>query len=240
MAWVAIGKKPIKREKMMKKALVLLSGGLDSATCLAIAKAEGFDCYALSFDYHQRHRVELESAQAVALHLGVGNHRIFKLDIGQFGGSALTDQAMDIPQYSGGSEIPVTYVPARNTVFLSIALAYAETIGAQAIFIGISAIDYSNYPDCRPEFISAFETMANLATKAGVEGRHIQIHAPLIHLTKAQTLLMGMRLGVDYGLTISCYQADAKGRSCGHCDSCYLRKKGFIEAGLSDPTRYVQ
>ncbi len=218
-------------------AVVLLSGGLDSATTLAIARAEGYACHALSFRYGQRHEAELAAAQRVAAALGVAAHRIVTLDLGSFGGSALTDPAIAVPE-TPGEGIPVTYVPARNTVFLSIALAWAEVLGAQDIFIGVNAVDYSGYPDCRPEYIAAFERMANLATKAAVEGRRLRIHTPLIDLSKADIIRRGSELGVDYALTVSCYQADAEGRACGVCDACRLRRAGFQAAGLPDPTRY--
>ncbi len=221
------------------RALVLLSGGLDSATCLAIAKSEGFAPYCLSFDYGQRHKAELQAAARVAAALGAKEHRVVRLDIGQFGGSALTDSSIAVPVegvQAGG--IPVTYVPARNTVMLSFALAWAEVLGAKDIFVGVNAVDYSGYPDCRPEFIAAFERMANLATKAGVEGAELHVHAPLIDLAKAQIVQRGTALGVDYGITVSCYQADDEGRACGVCDSCRLRAEGFRAAGLADPTPY--
>jgi len=218
-------------------AVVLLSGGLDSATALAIARAEGYACHALSFRYGQRHEAELAAAQRVAATLGAAAHRIVTLDLGSFGGSALTDPAIAVPE-TPGEGIPVTYVPARNTVFLSIALAWAEVLGAQDIFIGVNAVDYSGYPDCRPEYIAAFERMANLATKAAVEGRRLRIHTPLIDLSKADIIRRGSELGVDYALTVSCYQADAEGRACGVCDACRLRRAGFQAAGLPDPTRY--
>ncbi len=223
---------------MSKRAVVLLSGGLDSATALAIARSEGYTCYALSFDYNQRHRCELEAAARVAESLGVEEQRSFKLDLAQFGGSALTDSAIDVPTDGVGEGIPVTYVPARNTVFLSLALAWAEVLEARAIFIGVNAVDYSGYPDCRPEFIEAYQQMANLATKAGVEGEGFSIHTPLIDLSKAEIIRRGSQLGVDYGLTISCYNPDDQGRACGVCDSCRLRAAGFADAGLVDPTRY--
>lgn len=223
----------------MKKAIVLLSGGLDSATCLAIAKSEGYVCYALSFDYGQRHQAELEAAKRVADQLGAIEHRIFTLDIAQFKGSALTDASVAVPDYRGDGQIPVTYVPARNTIFLAVALGFAETLEAFDLFIGVSQIDYSGYPDCRPDYIAAFETMANLATKAGVEGKKIVIHTPLIALSKAETIRQGLACGADYSLTVSCYQATPKGLACGRCDSCTYRKKGFKEAGITDPTRYV-
>lgn len=222
---------------MNRRAVVLLSGGLDSATTLALAKADGYTCYALSFDYGQRHRVELQAARAVAASQGVAEHRVFTLDLRQFGGSALTDDAIAVPEQPGEG-IPVTYVPARNTVFLSLALAWAEVIGACDLFIGVNAVDYSGYPDCRPEFIGAFERMANLATKAGVEGRRFTVHTPLVHLSKADIIRRGTALGVDYGKTLSCYAPDDEGRACGHCDSCRLRAAGFAAAGLPDPTRY--
>ena len=221
----------------IKNSVVLLSGGLDSATTLAMAHAQGFHCYALSFDYGQRHRCELAAAAKVAAHLGVLAHRTVTLDMNQFGGSALTDASIAVPD-AGGSGIPVTYVPARNTVFLSLALAWAEVLEAQDIFIGVNAVDYSGYPDCRPEFIKAFETLANLATKAGVEGHGMHIHAPLIDMSKAEIIKAGVDLGVNYGLTVSCYNPDAQGHACGRCDSCRLRAEGFIEAGVADPTRY--
>ncbi|HGX94281.1 MAG TPA: 7-cyano-7-deazaguanine synthase QueC [Candidatus Tenderia sp.] len=221
------------------RAVVLVSGGLDSATCLAMARAQGFDCYALSFDYGQRHMAELEAAQQVARALGAVDHKVVHLNLRDIGGSALTDQSIDVPT-TPTCGIPVTYVPARNTVFLSLALGWSEVIGAQDIFIGVNAVDYSGYPDCRPEFIKSFEQTANLATKAGVEGKPFHIHAPLIDLTKAQIIQAGVRLGVDYGLTVSCYSADEKGRACGECDSCRLRAEGFIAAGVSDPTPYLK
>jgi 7-cyano-7-deazaguanine synthase len=223
----------------MPKAVCLLSGGLDSSTCLALARHEGFECYALSFDYGQRHRVEIEAAKRVATALGAIRHVIFPLDLRAFGGSALTDE-IEVPKGRSAAEmgqgIPVTYVPARNTIFLACALAWAETLEAPDIFLGVNAIDYSGYPDCRPEFIEAFERMANLATKAGVEGRtRVHIHTPLIRLTKAAIVKLGRDLGVDFALTWSCYDPDAQGRPCGACDSCLLRAKGFEEAGLPDP-----
>ena len=225
-----------------KSAVVLLSGGLDSATTAAVARAEGFAIHALSVDYGQRHRFELESASRVAASLGVAEHRVVKIDLAAFGGSALTAD-IDVPQDREADEmssgIPITYVPARNTVMLSLALGYAEVIGAADIFIGVNAVDYSGYPDCRPEFIAAFEQVANLATKAGVEGTlNFHIHTPLIQLTKAEIIRRGVQLGVDYGLTHTCYSPDATGLSCGRCDACILRIKGFAEAGLSDPIAY--
>ncbi len=221
----------------MKKAVVLLSGGLDSATALAMARAQGFACYALSMDYGQRHLAELNAARRVALSLGVVEHRIVPVPLDAFGGSALTDPDIPVPA-SGGEGIPVTYVPARNTIFLSLALGWAEVVEARDIFIGVNAVDYSGYPDCRPEFIAAFEEMANLATKAGVEGERCRIQAPLIRLTKAEIVREGARLGVDYGVTVSCYQADESGYACGNCDACHLRARGFVQAGVPDPTRY--
>ena len=222
---------------MLKKAVVLLTGRLDSATILAIDRAEGYDCYALCFDYGQRHRCELQASDAVSEYLGAVEHRTVQLDLRQFGGSVLTDDAIDVPD-GGGEGIPVTYVPARNTVFLSLTLAWAEVLGANDIFIGVNAVDYSGYPDCRPEFIKAFETMANLATRAGVEGQHLSVHAPLIDLSKAEIIRQGTALGVDYGMTVSCYNPSDEGLACGRCDSCQLRAAGFAAAGLPDPTRY--
>ncbi len=226
----------------MKKAVCLLSGGLDSATAMACARRDGFETYALTFDYGQRHRVELDAAARVARHLGAAEHRLFRIDLRAFGGSALTADIhvpKDRPSAGIPREIPVTYVPARNTVFLSIALAWAEVLGSSDIYIGVNAVDYSGYPDCRPEFIRAFERMANLATKAGVEGRQrLHIHTPLIHLTKAGIIRLGTALGVDYSLTHSCYDP-VEGLACGHCDSCLLRRAGFAEAGVPDPLRYA-
>jgi 7-cyano-7-deazaguanine synthase len=224
----------------MKHAVVLLSGGLDSATCLAIAKSEGFTCHCLSVDYGQRHTAELAAAARVATSLGAAAHRTVHLDMNQFGGSALTDPAIAVPTEGVKPGIPVTYVPARNTIMLALALGWAETLGAQDIFVGVNAVDYSGYPDCRPAFIEAFERMANLATKAGVEGNPLTIHAPLIHLSKAEIIRRGSTLGVDYAQTVSCYQADADGRACGRCDACRLRRDGFAAAGLPDPTVYQQ
>jgi 7-cyano-7-deazaguanine synthase len=226
-----------------KRAVILLSGGLDSATTAAIARGEGFELYALSFDYGQRHRFELEAAARVVTALGIREHRTVKIDISQFGGSALTTSAA-IPKDRSDEAmqhgIPITYVPARNTVFLALALAYAEVLGAADIFIGVNAVDYSGYPDCRPEFIAAFERVANLATKAGVEGTlQFKIHTPLILLSKADIIRRGVELGVDYSLTHSCYDPDTRGRACGHCDSCLLRRRGFTEAGIADPTTYI-
>jgi len=225
------------RTSAQKKAVILLSGGLDSATALACAKADGFSCYALSFDYGQRHKAELQAAARVADALGVEQHRVLRLDLGAIGGSALTDSRIDVPS-TPTEGIPVTYVPARNTVFLSCALAWAEVLGANDIFIGVNAVDYSGYPDCRPEYISAFETMANLATKSAVEGQPLHLHTPLIDLSKADIIRLGMKLGVDYALTVSCYAADDQGRACGQCDSCRLRAQGFAAAGVADPTTY--
>jgi 7-cyano-7-deazaguanine synthase len=221
----------------LPKAVVLLSGGLDSATTLAMARHQGFDCYALSVDYGQRHRGELDAAARVAQALGVREHRVVPIGIAQFGGSALTDLAIPVPE-APSQGIPVTYVPARNTLLLALALGWAEVLGARDLFIGVNALDYSGYPDCRPEFIAAFQTLADLATKAGVEGQGFQIHAPLIDLTKAEIIQRGTALGLDYGLTLSCYQADEQGRACGRCDACRLRAEGFRAAGLPDPTRY--
>jgi 7-cyano-7-deazaguanine synthase len=223
-----------------RSAVVLVSGGLDSATCLAIARAEGFRCHALSFRYGQRHHAELEAAARVATQLGAAVHRVMHIDLAAFGGSALTDTSIAVPEDGGsGQAIPVTYVPARNTVFLSFALAWAEVLGAHDIFIGVNAVDYSGYPDCRPEFIEAFEKMANLATRAGVEDRErLRVRTPLIDLTKAQIIRRGTDLGIDFGATVSCYQADEDGAACGRCDSCRLRRSGFEAAGLADPTRY--
>lgn len=222
----------------MKKAVILFSGGLDSTTCLALAKKEGFDCYTLSFAYGQKHHAELHAAKKIVKTMGVVEHRVVQLDINQFGGSALTDDALSVPDFEPTQNIPLTYVPARNTIFLSIALGYAETLGAQAIFIGANAVDYSNYPDCRPDYISAFETLANLATRAGVEGTAFKVHAPLLNFTKAEIIQAGLELGVDYSQTVSCYRLDEHGLACGLCDSCSFRAKGFDKAGITDPTRY--
>ena len=220
-----------------KRAVILLSGGLDSATVVAMARAEGYSCYTMSFDYGQRHRAELDAAARVARDLGVIDHKVIGLNLDGIGGSALTDSSIDVPE-APSEGIPVTYVPARNTVFLSLALGWAEVLDAQDIFIGVNAVDYSGYPDCRPEFVEAFEVMANLATKAGVEGKPFSIKAPLQNLSKAQIVQAGIQLGVDYSLTVSCYQADDQGRACGKCDSCRLRADGFAAAGIKDPTRY--
>lgn len=222
----------------MKPAVVLLSGGLDSATTLAIARRDGFDAHCLSVDYGQRHLAELDAASRVARALGAREHRTIRLDMNQFGGSALTDRNIAVPTAGLEPGIPVTYVPARNTIMLSLALAWAEVLGSQDIFVGVNAVDYSGYPDCRPEYIRAFEAMANLATKAAVEGRQLKLHTPLIDLTKAEIIRRGVELGIDYGLTVSCYQADTEGRACGVCDSCRLRRTGFEAASLADPTRY--
>ncbi len=220
------------------KAVILVSGGLDSTTVLAIAQNQGYDCYTIAFDYGQRHRVELQVAERASKTMGALEHKVVKLDLRAIGGSALTSDDIDVPE-EATEGIPVTYVPARNTVFLSIALGWAEVLGANDIFIGVNAVDYSGYPDCRPEYISAFEAMANLATKAGVEGRNQRIQAPLINLSKGEIVKRGAELGVDYSLTVSCYQANEKGEACGKCDSCRLRAAGFQEAGLSDPTIYA-
>lgn len=223
---------------MTPKAVVLLSGGLDSATVLALAREREFECYALNFDYGQRHRSELQAAQRVAQQLGAQAYRVIKIDLAGIGGSALTDQSIAVPTQPGAG-IPVTYVPARNTVFLSLALAWAEVLQAPHIFIGVNAIDYSGYPDCRPQYIAAFEAMANLGTKAGVEGQRFKIETPLIQMSKAQIIREGVRLGVDYGITVSCYSADDAGRACGQCDSCRFRATGFRDAGVTDPTNYL-
>jgi 7-cyano-7-deazaguanine synthase len=228
---------------MSNRAVCLLSGGLDSATCLALARRDGYTCYALSFDYGQRHRFELEAAARIASACGAEQHRVLRVDLGEFGGSALTAASIDVPKHRSTAEmgqgIPVTYVPARNTVFLALALGWAEVVQAENIFVGVNAIDYSGYPDCRPEFIHAFETMANLATKAGVEGTlRTRIHTPLIQLAKAGIVQLATQLGLDVSLTSSCYDPDEAGRPCGFCDSCLLRRKGFAEAGLTDPLHY--
>jgi 7-cyano-7-deazaguanine synthase len=221
-----------------KKAICLLSGGLDSSTCLGLARRGGFECYTLAFDYGQRHRIELESASRVSKFFGAREHRVMKIDLRAFGASALTAE-IDVPKNGVGHAIPITYVPARNTIFLSFAMAWAEVLEAADIFIGVNALDYSGYPDCRPEFIEAFERMANLATRAGVEGRtHLSIHAPLAKLNKAGIVRLGCEIGVDFSLTHSCYDPDAEGRACGLCDSCRLRRKGFEEAGVRDPVAY--
>ena len=222
------------------KAVVLLSGGLDSATTLAIARGEGFECCCLSIDYGQRHRAELDAARRVAAFLGAAEHRIAHVDLSAFGGSALTDHSIDVPVDGVKPGIPVTYVPARNTIMLALALAYAEVRDAADIYFGANAVDYSGYPDCRPAFMKAFETLANVATKAAIEGRKLTLHTPIIDLTKAEIIRRGTDLGVDYGLTVSCYQAGADGAACGRCDSCRLRSAGFAAAGVADPTRYAQ
>ncbi len=219
------------------RAIVLLSGGLDSATTLALATAQGFTCHALSFRYGQRHAVELDAATRVANALGAVEHRTITIDLAAFGGSALTDPALAVPE-SPSAGIPITYVPARNTIFLAYALGWAEVLGARDIFVGVNAVDYSGYPDCRPEFVAAFERMANLATKAGIEGDRFRIRAPLIDMSKAEIIATGVKAGFDYAMTVSCYQPDASGRACGRCDSCRLRRAGFEGAGVSDPTRY--
>ena len=221
-----------------KRAVILLSGGLDSATLVAMVRAQGYSCYTLSFDYGQRHRAELHAAERVARELGVVEHKVIGLNLNGIGGSALTDSSIAVPE-APTEGIPVTYVPARNAVFLSLALGWAEVLGAHDIFIGVNAVDYSGYPDCRPEFIEAFERVANLATREGVEGLGFRIQAPLQNLSKAQIVQIGVQHGVDYGLTVSCYQADDDGRACGKCDSCRLRAAGFAAAGVADPTRYA-
>jgi 7-cyano-7-deazaguanine synthase len=221
----------------VKSAVVLLSGGLDSATVLAIARHDGWECRALSIDYGQRHRAELDAAARVARSLGAAEHRVVPIDLRVFGGSALTDRAIDVPSQASPG-IPVTYVPARNTIFLALALAYAEVTASEAIFIGVNAVDYSGYPDCRPQFLAAFGALANLATKRAVEGASITIGAPIVDMTKADIVRRGVALGVDYSLTVSCYNADGAGRACGRCDACRFRRQGFAEAGIADPTRY--
>ncbi len=224
----------------MKKAVILLSGGLDSTTCMAYAVDKGYACYALSFDYGQKHGSELNAAKRIAEQFHVKKHEIIDLSsLGRISGSALTDKQINIPNHANSKGIPVTYVPARNTIMLSIALGWAETLDADAIIIGVSAVDYSGYPDCRPEYIEAFRSMANLATKKGIEGNPIQLLTPLIDLSKAETTLLGLSLGVDYSITVSCYKATDDGLACGECDSCHLRKKGFLDANIPDPTRYV-
>lgn len=220
-----------------KKAVVLVSGGLDSTTVLAMARSQGYACYSISFDYGQRHRSELLAAERTAKALGAIEHKVISLDLRAIGGSALTDDSIAVPEEETG-DIPVTYVPARNTVFLSIALGWAEVLGSDDIFIGVNAVDFSGYPDCRPDYIAAYEKMANLATRAGAEGRKLHIRTPLIHLSKAEIIQQGVALGVDYSLTVSCYQATDDGRACGKCDSCRLRKQGFLQAGIPDPTLY--
>lgn len=225
---------------MTKRAVVLLSGGLDSATVLAIARQAGYLCYALSLDYGQRHRAELDAARRVALHLGAQEHRVMRLDMGPFAGSALTDRAIAVPEDGASEGIPVTYVPARNTIMLSLALGWAEVLDADAIYIGVNALDYSGYPDCRPAFVEAYQALADVATKRAVEGRPIRLEAPLMAMTKQEIIRLGMSLGVDYAETVSCYQADTQGRACGVCDSCRFRSAGFAQAGVPDPTRYCR
>ena len=224
----------------MNKAVVLLSGGLDSATALALAIRDGYECHTLSVNYGQRHQAELAAAQRIADMLGTRQHRVIALNLQTFGGSALTDPSIDVPTEGAAGGIPITYVPARNTIFLSLALAWAEVLGAQAIVIGANAVDYSGYPDCRPDYLKAYEAMANLATRAAVEGDRLEIHAPLIRMTKAQIILAGIEAGVDFSLTVSCYQADASGGACGACDACRIRRAGFAAAGVHDPTHYLQ
>lgn len=221
-----------------ERAVILLSGGLDSTTCLAIARAAGYDCYALSVAYGQRHAAELNASARIAQRMGACEHRIASVSLGEFGGSALTDATIGVPVDGDTTGIPVTYVPARNTIMLSMALAWAEVLKAGDIFIGVNAVDYSGYPDCRPAFIDAFEAMANLATRSGVEGTRLRIHAPLMQLSKGEIIRKGLELGVDYGQTVSCYQADDEGRACGVCDACRLRRAGFEAAGIADPTPY--
>ena len=224
----------------MRKAVVLLSGGLDSATVLALARRDGFECHALSVNYGQRHQAELAAAKRVADALGARQHRVIALNLQTFGGSALTDHSLDVPTDGAANGIPITYVPARNTIFLSLALAWAEVLDAHALFIGANAVDYSGYPDCRPEYLQAYQAMANLATRAAVEGKALVIHAPLLHMTKAQIVLAGIDAGVDFSLTVSCYQADEAGSACGACDACRIRRAGFAAARVDDPTRYLQ
>ncbi|MFT7684959.1 MAG: 7-cyano-7-deazaguanine synthase [Candidatus Azotimanducaceae bacterium] len=222
-----------------KKAVVLLSGGLDSSTVLAMAQRDGYECYCLSFNYGQKHLSEIQFAKKIASNRNVADHKVVHLDIASFGGSALTDSSIDVPMETTEDEIPLTYVPARNTVFLAYALGYAEVLKAHDIFIGVNAVDYSGYPDCRPEFIQAFETMANLATKIGVEGKPVTIQTPLIDLTKAEIIAVGLNLGIDYSLTVSCYKLSESGLACGSCDSCRIRKAGFRDSEIEDPTRYL-
>ncbi len=230
----------MKTDESGKKAVVLSSGGLDSTTVMAIARAEGYEVYSLSFDYQQRHRAELDAAERVAVAMAVAEHKVVRLDLRTIGGSALTDDALEVPAASAhASGIPITYVPARNTVFLAIALGWAEVLGANAIFIGVNAVDFSGYPDCRPQYLDAFQKMANLATKTGVEGNPVTIRSPLIELGKDDIIKKGLALGVDYSLTVSCYQANHRGEACGRCDSCFLRARGFEQAGVADPTRYA-
>lgn len=230
-------KDSLSQESQPRKAVVLVSGGLDSATVLAIAKQQGFACYALSINYGQRHQSELDAAARIVEHYGAVEHKTLNLDLTAIGGSALTDDSIAVPE-TPSEGIPVTYVPARNTIMLSLALGWAEAVGANDIFAGMNAVDYSGYPDCRPAFVSAFENLANLATQSAVEGQQMTIHAPLIHWTKAKIITVGTELGVDYAMTVSCYQADGNGAACGVCDSCRLRKQGFSEAGITDPTQY--
>jgi 7-cyano-7-deazaguanine synthase len=222
----------------MKKAVVLLSGGMDSATCLAYAISKGYACYALSVDYGQKQLAELHAAKKIAQFFHAKKHEIIHVPFGRLGGSALTDEKINVPKHEGSTNIPVTYVPARNTILLSIALGWAEILGANTIFAGMSSVDYSGYPDCRPEYVKAFQALANLATKSAIEGHPIRINTPLIYLSKAETIQLGNKLNVDYSMTVTCYQADSQGHACGYCDSCILRKKGFEKAGLQDPTRY--
>ena len=224
---------------MSKKAVILFSGGLDSTTCIAIAKSQGFECYALSFDYGQKHHAELDAAKKVAETMGVNEHQIVSFGLDNLCKSALTDKNISVPDYAGDGKIPTTYVPARNTIFLSVALGWAEVLKATDIFIGANDVDYSGYPDCRPEYLLAFETVANLATKAGVEGAHYKIHAPLLRLRKHEIIQLGLGLGIDYSITTSCYRLDVEGRGCRTCDSCVHRQKGFAEAGVADPTKYL-
>jgi 7-cyano-7-deazaguanine synthase len=224
---------------MQKKAIVLFSGGLDSTTCLAIAKSQGYECFALSFYYGQRHEIEIQAAKKIADMYGVSEHKILTLPLGEIKGSSLTDKSIAVPDYHESNNVPNTYVPARNTIFLSFALAWAEVIGAYDIFMGANYADYSGYPDCRPDYLEAFEKMAALATMKGAEGQQYKIHAPLLYLTKADIVKTGMGLGVNYGQTISCYRADKDGKACGNCDSCTYRKKGFADAGMEDPTPYT-
>lgn len=224
--------------QQVRKAVILVSGGLDSTTVLAMARAEGYQCYTMAFDYGQRHRAELKAAERISKQLGAIEHKVIKLDLSSIGGSALTDDSIDIPE-ERSEGIPITYVPARNTVFLSIALGWAEVVAANDIFIGVNAVDYSGYPDCRPDYIAAYETMANLATKSGIEGDKLSIKTPLMSLSKSDIISKGLELGVDYSQTVSCYQANDEGLACGKCDSCYLRRQGFTEQGMADPTRYV-
>jgi 7-cyano-7-deazaguanine synthase len=223
----------------LKKAVILFSGGLDSTTCLAIAKANGFECYALSFNYGQKHAAELEAAKRITQAMGNITHMILDLPLAQLGGSALTDKNLSVPDFKNHDSIPITYVPARNTIFLSFALGWAEVLKANDIFIGANAIDFSNYPDCRPDYIQAYETLANLATKAGREGNHLNIHSPLLHLTKAEIIQLGVSLGIDYSKTVSCYSATSDGQACGKCDSCTFRIKGFRDAKIADVTYYA-